>query len=75
MLFRSCIKSALQSVSVNSNEVEEVILGNVLSAGIGQAPAKQAAILGGLNISATCTTVNKACASGMKAIVYGSQSI
>ncbi len=42
---------------------------------MGQAPAKQAAILGGLNISTTCTTVNKVCASGMKSIVYGSQSI
>jgi acetyl-CoA C-acetyltransferase len=52
-----------------------VILGNVLSAGMGQAPAKQAAIYGGLDISTTCTTVNKVCASGMKAVVFGAQSI
>lgn len=42
---------------------------------MGQAPARQAAILGGLNISTTCTTVNKVCSSGMKSIVFGSQSI
>lgn len=47
----------------------------MLSAGVGQAPARQAAILGGLDISTTCTTVNKVCASGMKSIVFGSQSI
>lgn len=47
----------------------------MLSAGVGQAPARQAAILGGLDISTTCTTINKVCSSGMKSIVYGSQSI
>lgn len=55
--------------------VEEVILGNVLSAGVGQAPARQAAILGGLKTSVTCTTINKVCSSGMKSIIFGSQSI
>ena len=50
-------------------------MGNVLSAGVGQAPARQAAIMGGLDVSATCTTINKVCSSGMKSIVYGSQSI
>lgn len=52
-----------------------MILGNVLSAGVGQAPARQAAILGGLDISTTCTTINKVCSSGMKSVVFGSQSI
>jgi acetyl-CoA C-acetyltransferase len=47
----------------------------VLSGGVGQAPARQAAILGGLDISTTCTTINKVCSSGMKSIVFGSQSI
>ena len=51
------------------------MLGNVLSAGVGQAPARQAALLGGLSVSATCTTINKVCSSGMKSIIYGSQSI
>lgn len=52
-----------------------MVLGNVLTAGVGQAPARQAAILGGLPNSVTCTTINKVCASGMKSIVYGAQSI
>ena len=50
-------------------------MGNVLSAGIGQAPARQAAIKAGLKVSTTCTTINKVCSSGLKSIVYGSQSI
>ena len=50
-------------------------MGNVLSAGLGQAPARQAAIFAGLTPGTTCTTVNKVCASGMKAIVFAAQSI
>lgn len=50
-------------------------MGNVISAGLGQAPARQAAIKAGLDVSVTCTTVNKVCSSGLKSIVYGSQSL
>jgi acetyl-CoA C-acetyltransferase len=70
-----CIRSALESIQLSPQQVESVVLGNVLSAGVGQAPARQAALMGGLPLSTTCTTVNKVCASGMKAIVYGAQDI
>lgn len=69
------IKAALESIALDPNAVDEVILGNVLSAGVGQAPARQAALLGGLPTSVTCTTINKVCSSGMKSIVFGAQSI
>lgn len=52
-----------------------MILGNVLSAGVGQAPARQASLKGGIDISVPCTTINKVCSSGMKSIVFGAQSI
>lgn len=60
------IKAALESIKLDPKEVEEVIMGNVVSAGLGQAPARQAAIKAGLPINVTCTTINKVCASGMK---------
>eukprot|EP01080_Neovahlkampfia_damariscottae_P001021 gene1022-9926_t len=69
------VKTALERAGVSVSEIEEVILGNVLSAGLGQAPARQAAIYGGLPVSTTCTTINKMCASGMKSVMYGAQSI
>ncbi len=50
-------------------------MGNVLSAGVGQAPARQASLKGGIDINVPCTTINKVCSSGMKSIVFGSQSI
>ena len=56
-------------------EFNEVILGNVLSAGIGQAPARQASVKGGLDVYTPCTTINKVCASGLKSVIFGSQSI
>jgi len=52
-----------------------VILGNVIASGIGQAPARQASIKGGIGVNVPCTTINKVCSSGLKSIVYGSQSI
>jgi acetyl-CoA acetyltransferase len=55
--------------------VDEVFMGNVLQAGVGQAPARQAALAAGLGQNVPCTTVNKVCASGMKAIMFGAQSI
>ena len=69
------IKGALEKAGIAPEEVEEVIMGNVVSANLGQAPARQAAIYAGLNPSVICTTINKVCASGMKATAYGAQSI
>lgn len=50
-------------------------MGNVLSAGLGQAPARQASLKGGLGANVPCTTINKVCSSGLKSVIYGSQSI
>ena len=69
------IKSALEQSGLRPEEVDQVIMGNVVSSGIGQAPARQAALKAGLPISTVCTTVNKVCASGMKSVTFGSQSI
>lgn len=60
------IAEAVVRAGIRSSDVEEVILGHVLSAGVGQAPAKQAAMSAGLPASVPCSTVNKVCASGMK---------
>lgn len=69
------IRAALERAGVQPEQVDELFMGNVVSAGIGQAPAQQASILAGLPTSIPCTTVNKVCASGMKAIMLGAQSI
>jgi acetyl-CoA C-acetyltransferase len=69
------IKGAVSRAGIDPNIVEEVFMGNVLQAGVGQAPARQAAIYAGLSNEVPCTTVNKVCASGMKAIMLGAQSI
>lgn len=69
------IKKAMERAGIKGTEVEEVIMGNVIQANTGQAPARQAAIAAGIHVNATVTTVNKVCASGMKAIIYGAQSI
>jgi acetyl-CoA C-acetyltransferase len=69
------IKGALQKAGIDPKEIQEVIMGNVLSANIGQAPARQAAIFAGLGYEVECTTINKVCASGSKAIIYAAQSI
>jgi len=71
----AAIKGALNKINLNLNEVNEVIMGCVLQAGLGQAPARQAAIYAGLPANVICTTVNKVCASGMKSIDYGAKSI
>ncbi len=71
----TAIKGALEKAGVDAKEVNEVFMGNVLQAGLGQAPARQAAMFAGLEDSVPCTTVNKVCASGMKAIMLGAQSI
>ena len=71
----AAIKGALEKAGVAPEEVQEVIMGNVVSANLGQAPARQAALYAGLPNTVNCTTVNKVCASGMKATAYGAQSI
>ena len=71
----TAIKGALSKVNLDGNLVDEVIMGNVVQAGVGQAPARQAALFAGLSNEVSCTTVNKVCASGMKAIMMGSQAI
>jgi acetyl-CoA C-acetyltransferase len=69
------IKGALEKAGISPDSVDEVFMGNVISANLGQAPARQAAIYAGLPKSVPCTTVNKVCASGMKAIMLAAQSI
>ncbi|KAI5077276.1 hypothetical protein GOP47_0007100 [Adiantum capillus-veneris] len=69
------IKGALEDAKIQSKFIEEVYMGNVLSGGLGQAPARQAALEAGLLPSAVCTTVNKVCSSGMKAVMLGAQAI
>ena len=69
------IKGLIEKVGIETSKIDEVIMGNVLSAGIGQAPARQAAIMGGLDKSTNCMTINKVCGSGMKAIMLADQSI
>jgi len=69
------IKAALERSGLQPDQVNELFMGNVVSAGIGQAPAQQASIYAGMPVTLPCTTVNKVCASGMKAIMLGAQSI
>ncbi|WP_207434368.1 acetyl-CoA C-acyltransferase [Sabulibacter ruber] len=69
------IKGAVEKAGIDKSMVQEVIMGNVLSANVGQAPARQAAIGAGLGYEVECTTINKVCASGSKAIMFASQAI
>ncbi|MEX1001854.1 MAG: acetyl-CoA C-acyltransferase [Crocinitomicaceae bacterium] len=69
------IKGALDKAKIDAKLVDEVFMGNVLQAGLGQAPARQAAIFAGISTDVPCTTVNKVCASGMKSISLGVQTI
>ena len=69
------IKGALDKINLDPELVDEVYMGNVVQAGTGQAPARQAAIFAGLSEKVACTTINKVCASGMKAVMLGAQSI
>ena len=71
----TAIRAALEQSGVAASEVQEVLMGCVLPAGLGQAPARQAAIGAGLPVGAGCTTLNKVCGSGMKAIMLGSDLI
>jgi acetyl-CoA C-acetyltransferase len=69
------IKGAVEKAGIAPNSIQEVLMGSVIQANLGQAPARQAAKFAGLPDTVQCTTVNKVCASGMKAIMQGAQSI
>ena len=71
----AAIKGALHKINLDPKLVDEVLMGNVVQAGNGQAPARQAALFAGLPESVACTTINKVCASGMKAVMQGAQAI
>ncbi|MBI9042071.1 acetyl-CoA C-acyltransferase [Lutibacter sp.] len=71
----TAIKGALNKINLDPNLVDEVYMGNVVSAGLGQAPAKQAAIFAGIPNTVPCTTINKVCSSGMKSIMFAAQAI
>ncbi len=71
----TAIKGALEKAGVDPKHVDEVFMGNVCSANLGQAPARQASLGAGIGFDVPCTTVNKVCASGMKSIMFGAQSI
>src|SRR3970040_58577 len=71
----AAIKGALDKINLDPNLVDEVFMGNVIQAGVGQAPARQAAIYAGLPDSVACTTINKVCASGMKSVMMAAQAI
>jgi acetyl-CoA C-acetyltransferase len=69
------IEAALKKAEIDKSKVDEVFMGNVITSGVGQAPARQAAIFAGLPDSVPCSTVNKVCGSGLKTIIMGAQSI
>lgn len=69
------IKGALDKIGLSADKVDEVLMGNVVQAGVGQAPARQAAIFAGISQEVPCTTVNKVCSSGLKAVMQGAQAI
>ena len=71
----TAIKGAIDKAGINPTDVQEVFMGNVLQAGVGQAPARQAALKAGLSNTVPSTTINKVCASGMKSVMLGAQSI
>src|SRR6266513_2519244 len=69
------IKCALERAGVAADQVDEVFMGNVIQAGVRQAPARQAALGAGIPNSVPCTTVNKVCGSGMKAVISAAQAV
>ena len=71
----AAIKEAVKRAGIAPESINEVIMGNVLQAGIGQAPARQASLAAGIPDSVSCTTVNKVCGSGLKSVMYGAQAI
>ena len=71
----AAIKGAIEKAGIDCKIIDEVFMGNVLQANLGQAPARQAAIFAGISNDVPCTTINKVCASGMKSIMIGAQTI
>ncbi|MEL6652782.1 MAG: acetyl-CoA C-acetyltransferase, partial [Bacteroidota bacterium] len=71
----TAIKGALAAAKVSAEHVDEVFMGNVCQANLGQAPARQAAIFAGIGNNVPCTTVNKVCSSGLKSVMFAAQSI
>ena len=71
----AAIKGAMAKASIDPNHVDEVFMGNVLQANLGQAPARQAAIFAGISQEVPCTTINKVCSSGMKSVMLAAQTI
>ena len=71
----TAIKAAIERAGIKPTDVQEVFFGNVISANLGQAPARQAALGAGISNTTPCTTINKVCASGSKAVMFGTQSI
>lgn len=71
----AAIKGAVERAGINGSEVQDVFMGSVLQANLGQAPARQASKFAGLPDAVQCTTVNKVCASGMKSVIFGTQAI
>ncbi|MEM1123829.1 MAG: beta-ketoacyl synthase N-terminal-like domain-containing protein, partial [Bacteroidota bacterium] len=71
----AAIKGALEKAKVNPDHIDEVFMGNVCSANLGQAPARQSALAAGIPDTVPCTTVNKVCSSGAKSIMFAAQSI
>ncbi|MAX67864.1 MAG: thiolase family protein [Bacteriovoracaceae bacterium] len=69
------IKGALEQAQVKNNQVDEVVMGNVIQAGVGQAPARQAALFAGLDQSTPCLTVNKVCGSGLQSVILAAKSL
>lgn len=69
------IRAAIDKAGIKPEDVEEVLMGNVIAANLGQAPARQAALGAGIGINVPCTTINKVCSSGMKSIMFAAQSI
>lgn len=74
-LGKVAMQAVIERAGITSDQIDEVFMGNVLQANVGQAPAKQAALAAGIPDSVPCTTVNKVCSSGMKSIMFGVQSI
>ncbi len=74
-LGKTAMQAAMQRAGIDYNAVNEIYMGNVLQANVGQAPARQAALAAGFNPSVVCTTINKVCASGMKSVMLAAQSI
>lgn len=75
VLGSKAIKAALEKINLNTSDIDEVIMGEVLTAGVGQAPARQAALFAGISNSTPCLTINKVCGSGLKAVMLAADSI